>query len=402
MPLNISFNNINDILINKDSLFIASDDGLTIIPESSLLKNTATPPIPYFSSITINDIIYSLPIKELILTGKNNIQLSFGCISYFASSASYSYMLEGAGNKWIAGIGSDINLFYRNLPPGNYNFKLRVRKSDSGWSKPLILPITIKPTLFEYPAFWTFLVLIAIAIILYWGFRIKSQRNRRIEIDHQLVILEQKALQSMMNPHFIFNSLGSIQNYLLKNKGSEAIIYLSNFARLIRQNLNAINTPMILLQEEAERLTNYLDLEKIRLEDRFDFSIEIDPELEDDEVYIPSMIIQPIVENSIWHGIVSLKVQGTIVIRFQTHNAKSLRITIADNGIGMKLSDEFSNKDAQRKHLGMQIIRKRLDLLGKKYNTKTSISYSENSPDTNPPGTLAELIVPFTYTASDL
>jgi len=159
---------------------------------------------------------------------------------------------------------------------------------------------------------------------------------------------------------------------------------------------------MILLQEEAERLTNYLDLEKIRLEDRFDFSIEIDPELEDDEVYIPSMIIQPIVENSIWHGIVSLKVQGTIVIRFQTHNAKSLRITIADNGIGMKLSDEFSNKDAQRKHLGMQIIRKRLDLLGKKYNTKTSISYSENSPDTNPPGTLAELIVPFTYTASDL
>ena len=400
-PLNIKFNNINDILIIKDTLFVASDDGLTIIPESSLLKNIAPPPIPYFRSITVNDKIYSLPLKELTLTGKNNIQLSFGCISYFSGQATYSYMLEGAGNKWIAGEGSDINLFYRNLPPGNYSFKLRVQKSDSGWSKPLVLPIIIKPTLIEYPAFWAFLALIAVLIILFIGLRLKNQRIRKIEIDHQLVVLEQKALQSMMNPHFIFNSLGSIQNYLLKNKGSEAIIYLSNFARLIRQNLNAVNTPLILLQEEVERLTNYLDLEKIRLEDKFDFRIEIDPDLEEDEVYIPSMIIQPIVENSIWHGIASLKEQGTISISFRTHNAKSLKITIEDNGIGMKQSDEYSKKDAHRKHLGMPIIRKRLELLGKKYNTNTSISYSEISPDTTHPGTLAELIVPFTYTISE-
>ncbi len=400
-PLNISFNNINDILINKDSLFIASDDGLTIIPESSLLRNIAPPPIPYFRSITVNDKIFSLPIKELILTGKNNIQLSFGCISYFSSSATYSYMLEGAGNKWIVGIGSDINLFYRNLSPGNYSFKLRVRKSDSGWSKSLVLPIVIRPTLIEYPAFWAFLVLIVVLIMLLLGFRLKSQRVRKIEIDLQLVVLEQKALQSMMNPHFIFNSLGSIQNYLLKNKGSEAIIYLSNFARLIRQNLNAINTPMILLEEEIERLTNYLNLEKIRLEDKFDFRIEIDPALEEDEVYVPSMIIQPIVENSIWHGIASLKEQGSISISFRTHNAKSLKIAIEDNGIGMKQSDEYSNKDSQRKHLGMQIIRKRLELLGKKHNTNTSITYSEIFPGTIHPGTLAELIVPFTYTTPE-
>ena len=400
-PLNIRFNNINDILIIKDTLFVASDDGLTIIPEASLLKNIAPPPIPYFRSITVNDKIYSLPINELTLTGKNNIQLSFGCISYVPGSATYSYMLEGAGNKWITGIGSDINLFYRNLPPGNYKFKLRVKKSDSGWSKSMVLPIIIKPTLIEYPAFWAFLALIAVLIILFIGFRLKNQRIRKIEIDHQLVVLEQKALQSMMNPHFIFNSLGSIQNYLLKNKGSEAIIYLSDFARLIRQNLNAVNTPLIQLQEEVERITNYLNLEKIRLEDKFDFRIEIDPELEEDEVFIPSMIIQPIVENSIWHGIASLQEQGYICISFKTHNSKSLKIAIEDNGIGMKQSDEYSKKDVQRKHLGMTIIRKRLELLGKKYNTDTSISYSEISPDTTHPGTLAELIVPFTYTTSE-
>ena len=401
-PLNISFNIINDILINNDSLYIASDDGLTILPESSLLKNIAPPPIPYFRSITVNDKIYSLPLKELILTGKNNIQLSLGCISYFSSQAVYSDMLVGAGNEWISGIGSDINLFYRNLPPGKYSFRLRVRKSDSGWSKPLVLAVIIRPTLVEYPAFWAVLVLIAGALILFIIFRIKSQRIKRIEIDHQLVVLEQKALQSMMNPHFIFNSLGSIQNYLLKNKESEAIIYLSNFARLIRQNLNAVNTPMILLQEEVEILTNYLNLEKIRLENKFDYSIEIDPVLEEDEVYIPGMIIQPIVENSIWHGIASLKEQGKIAISFQPHTSKSLVIRIEDNGIGMKQSNEDSNNDPHRKHLGMQIIKKRLYLLGKKYTTETSINYSGSSVAGINTGTLAVLVVPFTYTISEL
>ena len=397
--LNISFNNINDILLKKDSLYIASDDGLTIIPRSSLIKYIA-PPIPYLHSITVNDKKYSLPLKELVLTGKNNIQLSFGCISYFSGSPTYTYMLEGAEKKWTTGIGSEIEIFYRNLPPGKYIFKLRVR-SNSDWSKPLLLAIVIKPTLFEYPAFWAFMLLIAAVLIMLFVYRIKTQRIRRIEIDHQLVVLEQKALQSMMNPHFIFNSLGSIQNYLLKNKGNEAIIYLSNFARLIRQNLNAINTPMIALEEEVIRLRNYLDLEKIRLENKFDYRIEIEQTIEGDELYIPNMIIQPIVENSIWHGIASLKEQGVIIISFQTHSSNSLIIRIKDNGIGMKQSIEDSSKDTHRKHLGMQMIKKRLDLLGKKHATETCINYSECSPDKVNPGTLVELIVPFTYSTVD-
>ena len=220
---------------------------------------------------------------------------------------------------------------------------------------------------------------------------------KRVEVDHQLIVMEQKALQSMMNPHFIFNSLGSIQNYLLTNKGSEAVIYLSQFARLIRQNLNAVNTPMIKLEEEVDRPRNYIDLEKKRLENKFDFSIEIDTQLEEDGVYIPSMIIQPIAENSIWHGMASLENKGTIKINFQAYKPKSLKIIIEDNGIGTKKSLEYSAKSSQNKHLGMQIIKKRLDLLSKKYNTETSIKYSECSPDHNYPGTRVELIMPFVY-----
>ena len=400
-PLNISFNNINDILIIRDTLYIASDDGLTIIAKASLAKSIALPPIPYLRSISINDDTYSVSDKELKLTGKNNIKLSFGCISYSSSPLIYSYKLEGSENTWTVGTGNGINLVYQNLPKGKYVFKLRVRKSNSGWSEPLELPITIKPTLTQHPAFWAFIVLLSSGVIFLIITLIRIQKMKRVEVDHQLIIMEQKALQSMMNPHFIFNSLGSIQNYLLKNKGSEAVIYLSQFARLIRQNLNAINTPMIILEEEIDRLRNYIDLEKKRLDNKFEYSIEIDPKFEEEGVFIPSMIIQPIAENAIWHGIATLEEKGFIKISFRVYKPKSLKIIIEDNGIGMNRSSEYVEKGSHHQHLGMQIIEKRLKLLNKKYNTETGITYSEGYPSKPNPGTIVELILPFIYSLDE-
>lgn len=303
-------------------------------------------------------------------------------------------MLEGAENKWSYGNGSELELFYRSLPPGQYTFKLRVR-ATSEWSKPLALDILIKPTLFEYPAFWAILIVLAGFLVIMLIYRIKNERIRKTEVDHQLVLLEQKALQSMMNPHFIFNSLGSIQNYLLKNQAREAVLYLSEFTKLIRQNLNAINSPMVLLEDEVDRLRNYLELEKKRLENKFTYNITVDPDLEDELIYIPSMILQPIVENSIWHGIASLEIPGNIEISFSEYTSDSLMIKIKDNGIGMQKSVGYSSLDPKRQHLGMQINAKRLALLSKKYNTKTSITYMESDPGNPNPGTQAILIVPY-------
>jgi len=159
---------------------------------------------------------------------------------------------------------------------------------------------------------------------------------------------------------------------------------------------------MIILEEEVDRLRNYIELEKKRLENKFDYSIEIDKTLEEDGVFIPSMIIQPIVENAIWHGIATLEEMGIIKISFQVNKSKSLKIIIEDNGIGMNKSQEYSVKSAQHQHLGMQIIQKRLDLLSKKYKTETSINYSECAPGHKNPGTIVEIIMPFIYTIDDL
>jgi len=220
------------------------------------------------------------------------------------------------------------------------------------------------------------------------------------ELDNQLITLEQKALQSMMNPHFIFNSLGSIQNYLLQKKSSEAGLYLSQFARLIRQNLNAINAASINLEEEIDRLKNYLDLEKLRMEDKFEYNIEVAKNVEADEVQIPSMIIQPFVENAIWHGIAFLEEKGQIMIKFLMQDDKSLVIIVEDNGIGMKRSETYSAKREKHLSLGMEMTRKRLEILGKKFSVKTCLKFSEMFPGSPNPGTRVEMVVP--VSTSDL
>ncbi|HWR98987.1 MAG TPA: hypothetical protein VN249_00155, partial [Prolixibacteraceae bacterium] len=156
------------------------------------------------------------------------------------------------------------------------------------------------------------------------------------------------------------------------------------------------------LEEEVDRLKNYMDLEKLRMEDKFDYQIEIDEEVESEYVLIPSMIIQPFVENSIWHGIANLEKQGIIGISFLLQDEKSLQITIEDTGIGLKNAEKFRTGDNQHLKLGMNITRKRLELLSQKYGIEAGFEYSEKSPGTPNPGTKVVIIVPLLFGKSEI
>jgi len=390
--LDINFRNIQDIIVYSDSLCIASDDGLTIIPEAMMTHIPIHTPIPYIQSILVNDIEADLLSQSVILTGNKRIKVIFSSINYSSTPVIYSYKLEGADRDWSVGIGRIV--VYQDLPPGNYIFKLKTSKPNSEWSKTIEYRIKIKTHIWLHPLFLTCLLILFLAMIFLAIIRRKNIQMKRREIDHQLITLEQKALQSMMNPHFIFNALGSIQNYLLQKKSGEAGLYLSQFARLIRQNLNAINAASINLEEEIDRLKNYLDLEKMRMENKFDYTIEVDEKVEADEIQIPSMIIQPVVENAIWHGIAALEDKGQINIRFKMKDEKSINVIVEDNGIGMKQSEVYSAKREQHLHLGMEMTRKRLELLGKKFSIKTAIEFSETFPGKPYPGTRVELVLP--------
>ena len=394
-PIDLEFNNINAIVYDENTLYIATDDGLTLIPDEFLGEMTVNIPIPYFKSVYANDKEQTASDTTIVIRGKNRLQFSYGCINYSGSPVTYSYMLEGLDDEWKS--GQETNVVYQNIPRGNYKMKIRVRKPTTPWSEPIEYDIQILATLLQQPVFYVVAVLMTAGLVLLIVLWKKNTVLRRRETEHQLVILEQKALQSMMNPHFIFNTLGSIQNYLLQNKADDAGLYLSQFARLIRQNLSAINTGMTGLDEEIDRLRNYLDLEKLRMENRFDYRITVGVGIEEDEIRIPSMILQPIVENAIWHGISEIEEKGMIVIVFNYHTENSLRVKISDNGVGYRKTAAYAAGKSKHVHLGMELTRKRLQILGSKMHVNTSVEISEATPGNPNPGTLVTLIMPFSY-----
>jgi len=175
---------------------------------------------------------------------------------------------------------------------------------------------------------------------------------------------------------------------------------LSQFARLIRHNLNAIKSSKIGLDEEVDRLRNYLDLERLRMNNRFSFIIDIDEEIEED-VMIPTMILQPIVKNAIWHGLATLEENGLINICFTKITDKTIRIVIEDNGIGIEQAALQTKRKDTHLQIGMNLTLKRLELIGKKLNVKTSITTSDIHPGNPYPGTIVEIIVPYVFEAGE-
>jgi len=394
-PISIKFNSINDILFYNDTLYVATNDGMSMLSDTYLKTKNSNAPRPYLRQVIIDYADSLKNVKQIKLIGKKIIHISIGKIDNSFSPIIFHYTLIGYDHTWRLVESDKLDIIYQNLPQGEYVLKIKARKSNSDWSEPLEIPIIIKPTLYEYPLFWFLMSAAFIIILLVLYMKIKNIRMKKAQASHQMIVLEQKALLSMMNPHFIFNSLGSIQNYLMRNKVGESILYLTQFSRLIRQNLNAVKLTMISLDEEIERLNNYLELEQIRLEKIFDYYIEFDHVLEEDHYYIPSMMIQPFVENAIWHGISNLDYKGEVSLKVSRYNEKLIEVIIKDNGQGISKADKPKTNTENHLHIGMNMTRRRLSLLSKKYevHAKMNISRATSNPDC--PGTKITIYLPY-------
>lgn len=203
-------------------------------------------------------------------------------------------------------------------------------------------------------------------------FILKSNNQKRLnelKQSYKVKSLDQRALQSMMNPHFIFNVLNSIQFYLTSNDSNNAQINLGRFAKLIRMNLEINKEKFISIYNEIEYLELYLSLEKLRFDESFKYKIHLDPNINDKLVYIPSMIVQPFLENAIWHGIVPQAGIGELVVEF-FKNKNSLTINVFDNGVGI---DASIINNSTHKSLGIKITKERLSIMQKMYNKEMSM-----------------------------
>jgi len=213
----------------------------------------------------------------------------------------------------------------------------------------------------------------------------KTKLNKRIS-DLQLT-----SLQSQMNPHFIFNALGSIQYFIQTYDTVKADEFLTNFAMLMRSILESSKSKYITIKDEIKLLELYIGLEKIRFENLFDFDIEIDEWIETD-TKIPPMILQPFIENAINHGLYHLKGRkGHLLLKFEARSNDAIKITIRDNGIGRKATGRLRSKN--HKSRGMRIINERIDTINRSSEMKVQVSTTDIENEGRPFGTEVILII---------
>ncbi len=323
-----------------------------------------------FNSIQELDVEHNDTIR--LRYDENFFSFVFSSLDYTNPAKNkYRYRLEGYDANWIEKDANHRMAEYSKVPPGNYHFRLMSRDAAGHWNKvSLHVLVIISPPWYMT---WVFRVSVfALGILLIYAFvtlRINFVRKAHaaekqiFEIEKQLYQLEQKALQLQMNPHFLFNSLNSIQGLILNNDINSAVRYLSKFSHLMRQTLNNSSESLIPARNELNALRLYLEIESLRFGDRFSFDLDIDPALDEDFVEIPPMILQPYVENAIVHGLLNSKKKGHLSIQL-TVNGSRLHCTIEDNGVGREKAAEIRRESGiERKSKGMKITGERLAIL---------------------------------------
>ena len=329
-----------------------------------------------------------IPSKNIQLPyNKNSISFYFNPIHFLdPHSVLTSYKLEGSMDDWTKPYTNQ-KIEFQNLPSGKYLLRIKIyNQSVLASSQELSISFTINH---PYWKKWYFIALGIIALAgLVIGFiqlrtnTIRKRERLRMELAERISQFEMKALRAQMNPHFIFNAINSIQNYMLDNDVDTALNYLSDFAKLIRITLDNVSKKKVELEDELNYLKYYLSLEKMRYDKSFETEIILPKEISARKIMIPPMIIQPYIENAIKYGFIFKTNNAKIKLEFKITHDEILHCIIEDNGIGRKKSKELSKNSKTGKSKATFITNERLVLLNqieerKDYKTETIDLYDQ-------------------------
>ncbi|HCQ16299.1 MAG TPA: hypothetical protein DIU20_08560, partial [Cryomorphaceae bacterium] len=378
----------------ENHLWAGTARGCSVLDLNSSLPEGRENPL-YITSVNLADSVLHYPERIVLEHEQNTVKVNFIALDLIdPGGVEYRYRLQGGKSEWHTTQNRQIE--YSDLAPGSYTFTVQARSRGQGWGEKQELHLQIIPAWWQ--THWFIGAGLSVAIVLIIGaMKWQTSRIRRKEAEKRATLervnhLEQQALSAMMNPHFIFNALGSIQHYMFEHGPEKANNYLARFAKLVRKNMQGAGKTLISLEEEVERLQLYLGLEKLRFEDRLTYSLKVDDALDPKAVMIPSMVIQPYVENALWHGLMPRKEGGSLWIRFSKRE-RYVYISIEDNGVGL----EASKKELKVGHVsqGMKLTEERLAHLSHRYKQSLKVSVRElrNEQD-EVSGTQVELYLP--------
>lgn len=361
---------------------------------------------PYYTKTNITNIsvFYHdtiLPQNTTLAYDENSVSFEYVGICFAnAAKVQYRYMLEGFESDYSPPTKERIAR-YPNIPSGTYTFKVISCNNEGLWNtEPATFTFTIATPFWKKSWFWFLTSAAAVAILIVAVFsrirQIKRRERKESEVRVALAGNELKALRAQMNPHFMFNSLNSIQHFILTNKANDAGKYLNKFARLMRMILNNSDKSRITVGEEVEYLQLYVELEAMRFDNKFDWKIDISKDIDVDFIEIPAMLLQPYVENAILHGLTPLKEPGHLEISMRMQGS-TLVCRIRDNGIGREKAREMRQLSGRKDHrsLGMKITSDRLELINNLHNSQLSMTITDlKNDDGSAAGTQVDIFIP--------
>ena len=393
-------NEITDLFRMDDKLIIVHASCVSVCNPLDLARPSFSPPVYITSANQSADTSFSDGAQ--FGHTQNYFTFAYVGISYRdPGEIYYRYKLEGADGEWR----TTTNTFaaYQSLPPGDYRFIVEANTGGDVWNSSAAVRFSILPAWWQT---WIFklCVLALIGVLLFlifrWRINISNRKHlRKIALQNRLATFELNALRAQMNPHFVFNAINSVQYFITENDPDSSQKYLSKFAKLIRYVVDNSRLSYISVKAEIEALTLYLELEALRFGDRMKYSFEIDDDVDIEYIQIPSMLIQPYVENSIWHGIMHKEGEGKISIRFSVRD-EMLYCTIEDNGVGRGKSMEIKRNrpKANHKSIGMTNTRERLEIINQVSKNDLKVVVTDlYSPENVPCGTRVELSVPIDH-----
>jgi hypothetical protein len=389
--------NINALYVEDSLVWVASPGGLTFfnehnISDSSICKLD-------FHTILVSGLAVDTSGKLELKYRQNNISFSYTAISFkSAGEIIYKYKLTGLDDDWNE--TSQTTLSYPSLPPGNYTFQLYAINKFGKQSEMVTIPFSISAPFWKTIWFWLLISLSLIwvtALLISRRYRsIQKRLKEKNELNRKVAELEQASLRAQMNPHFIFNCLNSIQHFIIKNDIEQTNKYITQFGSLIRQTLDNAARTSITIADEIKYLTGYMELERMRFPEAFRYQIEIDHAIQADYVCVPSMILQPFVENAIRHGIRN-KEKGTGLVKIMIReDNEGIHFTVEDNGVGREAAARFKSlQHIEYQSKGITLATNRLELLSESSGERIIIAFTDmKDGEDNACGTKVDIFFP--------
>ncbi len=351
-------NDLTEILYKDDMLYLGSESGLTIINKNEITTNDEFK--PYIRDVIVNGKKGRNDSLLLKHTPDLKIKINFSAVNFFdTKNTTFSYELHPIQKKWTTTESGEVNLY--NLEPNDYVLLLKVHNGSE--EKIIKFPINILPNWWQTIWFRVLAAILIIGLIIAWlvyfSVRMGLKKRKKLTQEKQVAQLQLKALRSQMNPHFVFNSLAAIQYYINSNDLETSERYLVKFSKLIRTFFELSGKNEILIADEIMLLENYLIIEKLRFKNKFEYQINIDSLIDIKQTKIPTMLLQPIVENAINHGLFNRETPGNLWIDFLKINSKEMHVSIKDNGVGIA---QTKKKEKQRKK-SSRVLKERLYFL---------------------------------------